>query len=125
MQIIGSMMVFLIYIHVYTVHVFAKTIMVFILLKFIGIQDKFRFFKFHKFTKTCKKNCCMKNMYFKLKQNFSTYPEAFKGGLYTCTQYIAFITGHTPEIFPINYCFLKINLVHASNFFKPTTLYKI
>ena len=25
------------------------------LLKFIGIQDKFRFFKFHKFTKTCKK----------------------------------------------------------------------
>jgi hypothetical protein len=29
--------------------------MVFILLKFIGIQDKFRFFKFHKFSKTCKK----------------------------------------------------------------------
>jgi hypothetical protein len=25
------------------------------LLKFIGIQDKFRFFKFYKFTKTCKK----------------------------------------------------------------------
>jgi hypothetical protein len=25
------------------------------LLKFIGIQDKFWFFKFHKFTKTCKK----------------------------------------------------------------------
>ena len=23
--------------------------------KFIGIQDKIRFFKFHKFTKTCKK----------------------------------------------------------------------
>ena len=29
--------------------------MVFILLKFIGIQDKFRFFEFHKFKIACKK----------------------------------------------------------------------
>jgi hypothetical protein len=37
------------------------------LLKFNGIQDKFRFLKFHKFTKTCKKllheSICKKLVY--------------------------------------------------------------
>jgi hypothetical protein len=85
------------------------------LLKFIGIQDKFRFFKFHKFTKTCKKNCYIKKIcktnwyikkncfldgklttYFKLKQNFGfeTYTKNFE---------------YRRSILYVNYVFQPIN----------------